>query len=97
MPPLTPRPFSQLARREHRLGLVVPHGLMPFLYGAPWYRRQRRRPAVTMSRSRFREVFREVRRRRWWARRSLFSDLDRGIPFGLAPDPFIVYGACEVA
>lgn len=51
MPPLAPRPISQLARRLHRLGLPVPRGCWLFLNGNPSYRARRRRPAVGLRRS----------------------------------------------
>ena len=42
MPPFAPRPFSQLARRNYRLGLDIPRGYLPFADPAI-YRQKRRR------------------------------------------------------
>ncbi len=49
MPPLSPRPFSQAARRSYRLGLDIPIGLLHAISAAPWLRAHRRRAAVTLS------------------------------------------------
>jgi hypothetical protein len=43
MPPLAPRPFSQLARRDHRLYGLALRGYSIALGAAPWYRSGRRR------------------------------------------------------
>jgi hypothetical protein len=45
MPPFAPRPFSQLARRNYRLGLDIPRGYLPF--ADPAIYRQKRRRAWT--------------------------------------------------
>lgn len=42
MPPLAPRPFSQLARRNYRLGLSIPTGYMSGL-NYPFYIQKRPR------------------------------------------------------
>lgn len=46
MPPIAPRPFSQMARRDHRLyGNTLP-GLRGTLTAWPYYHQQRRKPAL---------------------------------------------------
>lgn len=44
MPPLAPRPFSQMARRDVRLYGNTLQGLRGAVAAVPWYRRQGRRP-----------------------------------------------------
>jgi hypothetical protein len=39
---LAPRPFAQLARRYHRLGLIIPRGILSAA-NAPYYLPRRRR------------------------------------------------------
>jgi hypothetical protein len=45
MPPIAPRPFTQLARRCWRLRIEVPRGYLSGVSAPPWYRRMRRSPA----------------------------------------------------
>lgn len=54
MPPLAPRPFSQMARRDVRLYGNTLQGLRGALSAAPWYRRMRRRSAPAFLRRRAR-------------------------------------------
>ena len=48
MPPFAPRPFSQLARRNYRLGLFIPRGY--WLFADPSIYRQMRRRSWTQTR-----------------------------------------------
>jgi hypothetical protein len=50
MPPLAPRPFTQLVRRSWRLRIEIPRGYAGSIDAVPWYRRMRRRPAALVVR-----------------------------------------------
>ena len=54
MPPLAPRPFSQIARRHLRQCAGTYFGYTAFISPAPWYRQRRRRskfrPNKTLAR-----------------------------------------------
>jgi hypothetical protein len=74
MPPLAPRPFSQLAARCYRLHIPVPYGYAgALIVGSPaWYRSGRRRgPVHQQCPSRRREVWRRRLRRAYWHRTEL--------------------------
>jgi hypothetical protein len=73
LPALAPRPFVQMARRDVRLYGNTLQGLRGALIGAPWYRPQRRRPALAMCPSRLRTLSalrcqRACRARHWYRR-----------------------------